>query len=208
MESHKGSLLTRDLQMSSYSEFEVSLEEITPRIWRRFLLRDNATFHELHDTLQKACGWENCHLYQFLEIHSSKCLAESPYCEDSGNSCPSAGEVKISSFFHKAGDSCIYEYDFGDCWRHVVKLNSIASLPGQFRRKLVGGERAFPPEDCGGIMGYEESVEALLISDSKLKDMDEYAKDELLSRREWLGDWHPEHFDFEATAKRLKRPVQ
>jgi len=194
--------------MSTYFEFEISLEEVTPRIWRRFLLRSNSTFHELHDTIQKACAWENRHLYQFLEIHSPKCIAESPNCEASGDSCPSADEVKIDSFFQQAGDSCIYEYDFGDCWRHVVQLKSIASLSDQFRRKLVGGERAFPPEDCSGIIGYEECIDALLIPDSKLEDMDEYAKEELLSRREWLGDWHPEHFDFEATAKQLKRPVQ
>ena len=194
--------------MASYFEFEVSLEEVAPRIWRRFLLRDNATFHDLHDTIQKACGWEDYHLYHFLKMDSGERIAESPHCPYSEGDCPSANEVKLDLFFHQAGDRCIYEYDFGDCWRHLIELKSISSLAGQFRRKLIGGERAFPPEDCGSIMGYEECVEAVLISDSKLQTMDAYAKDELLSRREWLGDWHPEHFDFEATAKQMKRPVR
>lgn len=194
--------------MSIYFEFEVSLEEVQPKIWRSFLLRSSSTFHELHDTIQKACGWQDYHLYHFIEDNARKRIAESPYCEGAGDGCPNADEIKIDSFFQETGDNCIYEYDFGDCWRHLVTLKSITKIAGQFRRKLTGGQRAFPPEDCGGIMGYEESIDALLIPDSKLKDMDEYAKEELLSRREWLGDWHPEHFDFDATAKQLKRPVR
>lgn len=195
--------------MSEYFEFEVSLEEVQPKIRRSFLLRSSSTFHELHDTIQKACGWQDYHLYHFLEADSNRRIAESPYCETyDDDSCPSADEVEIDSFFGEAGDSCIYEYDFGDSWRHLVELKTIKTISGNFRRKPTGGQRAFPPEDCGGIMGYEESVDALLVPDSKLKDMDEYSREELLSRREWLGDWHPEHFDFELTARQLKRPVR
>jgi len=50
---------------TTYYEFEVSLEGIKPRIWRRFLLRKDSTFHELHDTIQRACGWQDRHLYAF-----------------------------------------------------------------------------------------------------------------------------------------------
>lgn len=190
--------------MATYFEFEVSLEEVQPKIWRTFLLRSDLTFHELHDTIQKACGWQDYHLYQFMDTQTRQRIAESPY----DNECPAGNEVKIDSVFREVDGSCFYEYDFGDGWWHMVTLKSITKIPGQFRRKLTGGQRAFPPEDCGGIMGYEESVDALLVPDSKLKDMDEYAKEDLLSRREWLGNWHPEHFDFEATAKQLKRPIR
>lgn len=193
--------------MAVYFEFEVSLEDVQPKIWRSFLLRSGSTFHDLHDTIQTACGWEDCHLYDFKEIKRRVRIADSPYCEGYGDGCPSANEIEIDSFFEKAGDRCIYEYDFGDCWRHLVTLKSITKISGQFRRKLTGGERAFPLEDSGGIMGYEENINALLTDDSKIKDMDEYAREDLLSRREWLCDWHPEHFDFDATVKQLKRPV-
>jgi hypothetical protein len=63
-------------------------------------------------------------------------------------------------------------------------------------------------EDSGSIPGYKECVNAILTADSKIEDMDEYAREELLSIREWLGEWHPEHFDFDETAKQLKRPVR
>lgn len=48
-----------------YYEFEISLIGVTPRIWCHFQSRKNCTFHELHDTIQKACGWLDYHLYEF-----------------------------------------------------------------------------------------------------------------------------------------------
>ena len=195
--------------MSKYLEFEVSLEEISPRIWRRFLLRKNSTFHELHDTIQKACGWQDCHLYHFLEINSRRRIAESLYCEAyDDDSCPDTNEVKIDSFFKRVGDSCIYEYDFGDCWRHLVELKAITTISGQFRRKLIGGDRAFPPEDCGGTTGYELCVDSFFTSEAELEKREEYEKEEILSWREWMGDWDPRRFEFDATAKQLRRPVR
>lgn len=190
--------------MSTYYEFEVSLEEIHPRIWRTFMLRSDLTFHELHDTIQKACGWQDYHLYQFMDSQTRQRIAESPY----DNGYPGGNEVEIASVFRDVGDSCIYEYDFGDSWWHRIKLKSITKNKGQFRRKLTGGQRAFPPEDCGGIMGYEQCVMALQATDSEIRAMDEYEKEDILSRQEWLDDWDPENFDFDVTAKRLKRPIR
>ena len=173
------------------------------------MLRENSTFHELHDTIQKACGWQDYHLYHFLEndIHSR--IAESAYSETYGDdSCPSADEIYIDSFFEKVGDCCIYEYDFGDSWRHLVEVKDITKISRQFRRELIDGERAFPPEDCGGLMGYQQCVDAFFATDADLEKMDEYEKEELLSLREWMADWDPGRFDFETTAKQLKRSVR
>ena len=39
--------------MPRYYEFEVSLQELQPRIWRRFLLRTTATFAQLHQAIQQ-----------------------------------------------------------------------------------------------------------------------------------------------------------
>ena len=68
----KCSVLMEVLEMSTYFEFEVLLDGVEPRVWRTFLLRSDLTFHELHDTIQKACGWENRHLYQFMEGQGRK----------------------------------------------------------------------------------------------------------------------------------------
>ena len=195
--------------VTSYFEFEVSLEGIKPRIWRRFRLRKDSTFHDLHDTIQKACGWKNCHLFDFHPVDSQERLAVSPHDEpwDENDVAPVAGAVRIDSIFHNAGDRCIYAYDYGDDWQHLVELKGIERLPSQARRTLIGGERAFPPEDCGGIPGYYQCLEAFRISEAELGRLDEDQREDLLSTRKWFGNWDPERFDFEETAREMRRRV-
>ena len=192
-----------------YYDFKVSLEGIKPRIWRRFLLRRNSTFGELHDTIQKACGWKNYHLFEFRPVGSRERLAVSPYDEpwDPDDVGPVAGAVKVTTFFRNLQDSCIYVYDFGDSWEHLVELKGEEKLPGQKRRKLVGGGRAFPPEDCGGVPGYYECLEAFRITDAELGRLDEDQRDQLLSVRKWFGGWNPERLDLQATANDMRQRV-
>ena len=81
---------------------------------------------------------------------------------------------------------CSYEYDFGDCWEHTVVLEKIlAAESGETYPRCIAGKRACPPEDSGGIPGYEEKLEILKHPGSK------YYKE----IRDWMGDFDPEHFD-------------
>jgi len=57
--------LERTAPIPRYYEFEVSLQEIQPRIWRRFLLRTTSTFTHLHDAIQDCFGWQDDHLWEF-----------------------------------------------------------------------------------------------------------------------------------------------
>lgn len=92
----------------------------------------------------------------------------------------------------------------GDGWEHEVVLKGVVELPERFKRRLVGGARAFPPEDCGGIPGYEECCEAVRLSDEELADLekrDPETWEAMQDRRGWVGDWDPERFDLEATRR-------
>ena len=197
--------------ITNYFEFEVSLLGIKPRIWRRFLLRSSSDFHEFHDTIQKAGGWWDYHLYEFRSADGQKRLAVSPHEEpwdENEPAVPVGGAVKLSEYFLQPGDTCIYLYDFGDHWEHLVELKAIQRLPGRTRRHLLGGERAFPHEDCGGIDGYYRCLEAFRISEKELAALEEETREELLSTREWFGNWDPERFDFEEVARLMKLPVR
>ena len=187
--------------MPKYFDFEVSLLSAELRMWRRFLLRQTATFRDLHSAIQDACGWEECHLYEFRESKGRQALARAPYQDpfDDSNT-PTDTKVKLALHFTRKGSKCIYLYDFGDSWEHLVELKAVVDLPGKLKRKLVGGARAFPPEDCGGIWGYERCLAA--VGAIKADDFDEI---ELEEAREWLGDWEPEAFDLEATQKDFDR---
>ena len=177
-----------------YYEFEVSLQEVEPLIWRRFLLRKEATFYELHKAIQDACGWEDYHLFVFGEERWGKAVAGIP---DPEMLTPEAKRVKLASYFDKH-DWVLYEYDFGDSWTHDIKLLRTVELPYKFKRALLDGKRAFPPEDSGGISGYERLVKFLETG------VDEW-DDDPDGLRSWMGPWAPEAFDLNRTKAKFDK---
>lgn len=97
-------------------------------------------------------------------------------------------------------DTLKYEYDFGDGWEHAVLLEKI--LPFDKNNKsssCIKGKRACPPEDCGGIWGYQELLDTL----TNPKDP-EYEK-----MLEWLGgNFDSEELDIEEINKLLVEYVR
>lgn len=175
----------------TYNDFEVTLCDIEPRIYRRFLVPKGATFEDLHKAIQDAGGWKNYHLFDFRTNLEFKAPLIAGVSDDEDPEVPptkDARNVKLESFFKsQAGIGCVYRYDFGDGWRILVKLHEVVSLPYKFKRALLGGERAFPPEDCGGVGGYERCVE--------FRKMGIDPWDEAEGLGPWLGKWQPEAFD-------------
>jgi len=123
--------------------------------------------------IQDAMGWEDDHLHQFIFLHSpsgrrlnrdERFFIGVPFeerLEERGNTRPCWKE-NISSHLSLKRSIVIYEYDFGDMWIHVVKLEKILSLDESIKYPLcVDGKRACPPEDCGGVWGYENLLEVL-----------------------------------------------
>ena len=51
--------------MSKILQLKIVLDGITPKIWRRFLVKDNIPFEDLHEIIQIVMGWDNYHLYEF-----------------------------------------------------------------------------------------------------------------------------------------------
>ncbi len=88
-----------------------------------------------------------------------------------------------------AGESArfIYDYDFGDSWRHEISVEGIHPLrQGETYPRCVASERACPPEDCGGVWGYANFLAA--ISDPSHPEHEELI--------EWVGGFFdPDHFD-------------
>ncbi len=58
--------------------------------------------------------------------------------------------------------SCMYEYDFGDGWLHEIEIEEIILIEKKIHQPiLLAGEKACPPENIGGIPGYEDFLTAL-----------------------------------------------
>jgi len=190
--------------MPTYFEFEVSLMDIKPRIWRRFLLEAEATFRDLHLAIQDACGWEDCHLHAFRAKERARSAIATNAGADFG---PASTTAPLASYFGKPGDRCVYEYDFGDSWMHRVSLKAVRDLPERVHRRLTGGMRAFPLEDSGSIPGYYACAAA-----AGAVDPDEVGLPEALieEKRDWMDpDWHPDAFDLDAAREAfdLDQPI-
>jgi len=180
--------------MGAYFRFRVRLVGVKPPIFRRFLLTTRATFDDLHLAIQDACGWDNDHLYGFRKTARGPAIAGVPDDSSMGSSDPDATKVSLASWFSLTGNrACVYEYDFGDGWLHDVKLETVEQHDGTWRRRLLDGARAFPPEDCGGLGGYDGCVDVVTTGE----DPNQLA--------EWLSNWKPENFDQVGTKRRFDK---
>lgn len=179
--------------MPDYLDIEVSLDHVDPRIWRRLLLRDRASFLDLHHAIQDACGWESAHLFAFYDDRGDV-VAGLPDDFGFGDPHPDAKKVPAGSYL-KRHRKVVYEYDFGDGWQHTVELKEVVTLNERFARRLLDGARAFPPEDCGGLPGYEDVLVVASGGEAQYHDT--------ATLRQWYGDWDPEAFDLETVRERF-----
>ena len=170
-------------------QFKITLGDSKPPIWRRIQVPDTYTFWDLHVAIQDAFGWADYHLHEFEILHpTSKRKVRIGFPdEDFGRDILPNWKQKISDYFSLENKKSDYLYDFGDSWEHIIMLERI--LPrkkGINYPKCVKGKRACPPEDCGGIWGYEEFLEAI-------KDSSHEQHEEML---EWIGgEFDPDHFN-------------
>lgn len=180
-------------------QLKVSIKGAKPPIWRRVLVPSTMPLDDLHYVIQEAMGWQDCHLYQFID----KRVMYQPN-PDSDMMMGFAGFKTFDSdgvlIDHLLGPGrakkIVYEYDFGDSWEHEVLLEKVLSADLELNYPAcIKGKRACPPEDCGGIWGYYSLLE-------RLDDRNDEEYDDLV---EWYGDLDPEKFDLEAAQQRLRR---
>jgi hypothetical protein len=141
----------------------VSIDEIQPVIWRRLVVPAHWNLEQLHLTIQAAFNWWNCHLHEFhiggLRFGDVAVLEDAAFADDPR--VFEEGEVRLRDF-SRAGTTFAYNYDFGDDWRHRVELEEWLSLDVSPRKATcAGGARAHPPEDVGGVPGYEHFLEVI-----------------------------------------------
>ncbi len=185
----------------------VELKDILPPIWREILVPARYSFWDLHVAIQDAMGWWDYHLHEFRprdRERRKQVLIGMPSEEDFADTREvlPGWEIPVTAYLCEPGDRVEYEYDFGDSWRHEITLQSIAPrIKGQRYPRCTAGARACPPEDCGGVPGYQSLLEALL--DPK------HPEHQTLS--DWIpsgwgpGVFRPEDVRFDNPTRRWKR---
>lgn len=145
-------------------QFRVELLEIEPTIWRRIQVPADYSFWDLHVAIQDSMGWLDYHLHAFRvkKPRGRKVVEIGMPDEETERDCLASWEVPISTYFVAPGVAAAYDYDFGDSWHHQVLLEGILLGEPSVKYPLcVAGERACPPEDCGGVSGYAELLQVL-----------------------------------------------
>ena len=170
-------------------QLKVLLLETRQPIWRRLQVPGNANLGWLHAVIQVAMGWTNSHLHQFkvgtacysdTRVYFAEFVDEPAILEER--------KVELQQVAPKEKAVFGYDYDFGDSWDHEIKVEKI--LPPNAALGTVAscldGARACPPEDCGGVSGYENLLKIL----KRPKDPEHQRM------KEWVGG----AFDAEAFA--------
>lgn len=138
-------------------QFKVTLDGISPPIWRRIQVPAIYSFWDLHVALQDAMGWFDYHLHAFHLSKSKRSQVEIgiPDNEIEDPQILPGWEVPITEYFNEPGLTAVYKYDFGDGWEHEILFEGILVKEEEVKYPTcTAGERACPPEDCGGIPGY------------------------------------------------------
>jgi len=173
-------------------QLKIVLIGCKPRIWREIIVPENYSFFALHVAIQDVFGWTDSHLHQFFPVNPFGTCP--PYLRiaipnpayDDGEEVVDERKAKVEYYLGKIGAKVYYEYDFGDSWMHEIKLVKTLENDGKTKAPaIIGGESAAPPEDCGGIGGYYDLLEA--INNPKNPDHDDMM--------EWLEIEKPSDFD-------------
>ena len=180
------------MKFKNIYQFKITLKGIKPPIWRRIQVPETYTFWDIHVAIQDSMGWSDYHLHQFEILDPSKGKKVLIGIPDEEFNCFTKTlpdwKQKISRYFSVENSKANYEYDFGDGWEHIVKLEKILPKDETISYPVcIAGKRKCPPEDCGSTPGYENI----------LRLMNNPEDEEYESMIEWLGGrFDPEDFNF------------
>jgi Plasmid pRiA4b ORF-3-like protein len=164
----------------SIVSLKVTLRGTRPPVWRRLLMPGTMTLADLHQAIQAAMGWEDCHLHVF-DIAGRRYGGR-----HAGDDVADEKRPTLNSLVKSGVARFTYTYDFGDDWEHTVVIEKRPPPLGPTSYPTcVAGKRNCPPEDCGGPWGYERLLAALA----------DPASSEHAEQIEWLGEeFDPDDF--------------
>lgn len=183
--------------MKDILQLTIKLDHTDPLIWRRILLKKETSFFELHHIIQIVMGWKNYHLFEFNLDGFRVGMIEENENGYGSNQLLDANKTLLSDILSLVEDRFMYNYDFGDGWLHEIALEKL--IETEVKRVYpicIDGQLNCPPEDCGGINGFNDILQIL-----ENKEHPRYKE-----IRNWVGkNYDPEQFDTVKVNKKLKQ---
>ena len=150
--------MAKEPRQTPFYQLHVALNRAEPQIWRRILVPSHLSLADLHTVLQVTMGWQNYHLHLFQVGDQEYGLPDPEW------DMPLKDErrVKLSSVLSSPEVQIRYDYDLGDGWTHTISLEKIEVWSQDvWAPQCFDGQRACPPEDCGGVPGYHHLITVL-----------------------------------------------
>jgi Plasmid pRiA4b ORF-3-like protein len=172
--------------MQEIIQLKVSLAHSKPLIWRQILVTKDTTFFELHHIIQIVMGWDNYHMFEFnLEGYRIGEVDEEEKSIGYGNDqVLDSRTIKLSDIITHQKDIINYLYDFGDDWKHQIKVEKFHHIDNSVKYPTcIDGQMNCPPEDCGGIGSFYYFIEVL--------------KDKMHPDHKEIAQWFNKKYDFE-----------
>lgn len=172
----------------------IDLQRTKPPVWRRIEVAGDMLMPRLHEVIQAAMGWTDSHLHRFRTGHernAPELLTQ--FDLDEGDEGMLEDGVRLDQLVAKVGDRLWYDYDFGDGWGHILRVEEVLEEAPAVAT-CVAGKLACPPEDCGGPWGYTELADWVRggFAEELRPEVFESARE----AKSWLPEeWHPDVFD-------------
>jgi hypothetical protein len=170
--------------LAEIATLRIELIDSDPLIWRELEVPTAITLKVLHDIVQATMNWMDYHLWQFVIDGQTYGLP----MEDDWEMPPRkiASRVRLRDVLSSDTTEIAYTYDFGDSWEHRLIVSNVRQgTPRIGYPRFVSGERNGPPEDCGGIPGFYD----------KLQARDDPAHSEHAEISQWLGGYDPDELE-------------
>lgn len=164
----------------SLLKLKITLLNTKPSVYRTIQIENTRTFYDLHIAIQIAFGWQNCHLHEFRV--NDETIGMKEIAEEEG--VLEESDIVLSKKIVFEKQKFLYTYDFGDSWEHKIEFVKFVEPRKTFYPKCIKGARNTPPEDCGGVWGFEEFKE--IMGDRKHPEHKEMKK--------WYGGMYDEDF--------------
>jgi hypothetical protein len=182
------------MSAATIAQLKITLDDIKPVVLRCIEVPLILRLDCLHLAIQAAMGWTNSHLYEIRagDVGWSTLYPEADWPDD----VLDARKARLVDVLDDVGTKSLrYLYDFGDCWKHTIKVERLLDpQPGVIYPRLIDATGRCPPEDVGGAWGYVEFLDAV-------RDPQHEQHAEL---KEWIGyDFDPNIADTERLTQQL-----
>jgi hypothetical protein len=194
---------TKSNQKTEIFQFNISIVDSDPLIWRRIQVRSDISFAEFHWNIFALMDWDGDHVWCFYMKKIKKEIKDRQvYGSRYNQGDLFADQVCLMEIFKRVGQKIQFIYDFGDNWEHEILFEKRLPLINDFKYPIcLEGEMAPPPDDIGGIYTLYSRLD-MIKNPQQYPDVD---PESIEYYRQWLEDFDLYKFDIAKINKALRK---